>query len=316
MKICLLDAYTSNPGDLSWEAFQSCGELVVYDRTLPHEVLSRAADCEAIITNKVVLSAELMAHLPKLRYIGILATGYNVVDVEEAHRRGIVVCNVPAYSTDSVAQLCFAHLLNITHRVQRHSDLVRAGAWSQSPDFSFCEGRLLELSGKTMGIVGLGNIGMKVAHIALAFGMQVMALTSKSPEKLPSGVRSVSKQQLLQESDVLSLHCPLTESTRHFINADSLSQMKSSAILINLGRGPLVDEFALAEALNTGRLAAAGLDVLSTEPPASNHPLLSARNCYLTPHYAWASLEARSRLISIAAENLRSFLSGQPVNVV
>lgn len=325
MKIVILDAHTANPGDLSWEALSALGELYVYDRSLPSQVVERAADAEIVLTNKSLLDSDTLAQLPRLQYIGVLATGYNVVDLQAAKQAGIVVTNIPAYSTASVAQTVFAHLLNITHQVQRHSDMVHDGAWVNSRDFMFTATTLHELAGKNMGIVGMGNTGLAVARIALAFGMQVLAYTSKSEECLrqllpaeafPGQVRKVSKEQLFAESDVLSLHCPLNKDTAAFVNADSLALMKPSAIVINTGRGPLVDEQALADALNAGRIAAAAVDVLSCEPPKADNPLLAAAHCFITPHYAWATQEARERLIAIAGDNVRAFIEGCPQNRV
>jgi len=319
MNICVLDGYAANPGDLSWQAFDALGTLKVYDRTAPGEIVSRLADTEIALTNKVVISARTMDALPRLKYIGVLATGYNVVDVAAARARGVVVTNIPAYSTDSVAQLVFAFLLNICQQVQLHSDLVHQGRWVSSPDFSFTAAPLVELAGKTMGLVGLGNIGQAVARIALAFGMKVLALTSKTAVQLAaaglSELQAVDAHSLFSQSDVLSLHCPLTEETRSLVNARTLSWMKPTAILINTGRGGLIDEAALAAALADNRLAAAGLDVLSTEPPRADNPLLTAPHCYITPHLAWASVEARRRLIQIAADNVLAFLSGKPINL-
>lgn len=312
-KICILDGFTSNPGDLSWDEICKLGECTVYDRTSPEQLAERAKDAEIVLTNKVVLGLKEIGKLPKLKYIGVLATGYNVVDLKAATERGIVVTNIPAYSTDSVAQMVLAHILNITHHVAEYAAEARAGKWSQCADFCYCNSPIMELAGKTMGIVGLGHTGMATAKIALAFGMKVMALTSKTPESLPKGIEPAPFDRLLTEADILSLHCPLTDNTRHFINRDTLCRMKKTAILINTGRGPLVNEADLAEALNNGIIAAAGVDVLSTEPPAADNPLLSARNCYVTPHIAWATKEARSRLIQIAAENIRQFLAGERI---
>lgn len=312
-KICILDGFTSNPGDLSRDEICKLGECTVYDRTSPEQLAERAKDAEIVLTNKVVLGLKEIGKLPKLKYIGVLATGYNVVDLKAATERGIVVTNIPAYSTDSVAQMVFAHILNITHHVAEYAAEARAGKWSQCDDFCYCNSPIMELAGKTMGIVGLGHTGMATAKIALAFGMKVMALTSKTPESLPKGIEPAPFDRLLTEADILSLHCPLTDNTRHFINRDTLCRMKKTAILINTGRGPLVNEADLAEALNNGTIAAAGVDVLSTEPPAADNPLLSARNCYITPHIAWATKEARSRLIQIAAENIRQFLAGERI---
>jgi len=316
MKIVVLDGYAANPGDVSWEAMQSLGELTVYDRTAPDEVLERVAEADAVLTNKVVITAAMMAQLPALKYIGVLATGYNVVDVKAAREQGIIVTNIPAYSTDSVAQLTFAHILNITHRVGHYASQNRQGRWSSNPDFVYWDTPLIELSGKTMGIVGLGSIGMKVATIARQFGMDVFALTSKNSSDLPQGLQKTTLDGLLAISDVLSLHCPLTDDTYHLIDAKALSKMKPGAILINTGRGPLVDEAAVAKALESGQLMAYGADVMSVEPPQPSNPLLRCPNAYLTPHIAWATFEARQRLMQIAVDNLQCFIDGQPQNVV
>ena len=316
MKITILDGYGMNPGDMSWAPLEELGDLTVYDRTAPEQVLERAAGSEALLTNKTVLTAETLRALPQLRYVGVLATGYNVVDIDAARELGIVVTNIPAYSTDSVVQMVFAHLLAITNRVEHYTDENRRGRWSTNPDFCYWDSPLHELSGKTFGIVGLGNIGMAVSRVARAFGMKVKAYTSKRIEELPDGVSKAGLDELFETSDVVSLHCPLTESTRHLVNADRLAQMKPSAILINTGRGPLVDEKALAEALDSGRIHAAGLDVLSSEPPAADNPLLTARNCFITPHLGWATREARERLLRIAADNLRGFIAGDVRNNV
>lgn len=316
MKITILDGYGMNPGDMSWAPLEELGDLTVYDRTAPEQVLERAAGSEALLTNKTLLTAETLRALPQLRYVGVLATGYNVVDIDAARELGIVVTNIPAYSTDSVVQMVFAHLLAITNRVEHYTDENRRGRWSTNPDFCYWDSPLHELSGKTFGIVGLGNIGMAVSRVARAFGMNVKAYTSKRIEELPDGVSKAGLDELFETSDVVSLHCPLTESTRHLVNADRLAQMKPSAILINTGRGPLVDEKALAEALDSGRIHAAGLDVLSSEPPAADNPLLTARNCFITPHLGWATKEARERLLRIAADNLRGFITGDVRNNV
>ncbi len=312
-KICILDGFTSNPGDLSWDEICKLGECTVYDRTSPEQLAERAKDAEIVLTNKVVLGLKEIGKLPKLKYIGVLATGYNVVDLKAATERGIIVTNIPAYSTDSVAQMVFAHILNITHHVAEYAAEARAGKWSQCADFCYCNSPIMELAGKTMGIVGLGHTGMATAKIALAFGMKVMALTSKTPESLPKGIEPAPFDRLLTEADILSLHCPLTDNTRHFINRDTLCRMKKTAILINTGRGPLINEQDLADALNSGKIYAAGVDVLSTEPPCADNPLLTAKNCYITPHIAWATKEARSRLLQIAAENIRQFLAGERI---
>ena len=324
MEIVILDGYSVTQTDLSWDSLAALPDvqLQVYDRTRPEQTIERCAGATAILTNKVVLSAEVIAALPSLRYIGVLATGYNVVDLEAARARGIVVTNIPAYSTDSVAQLVFAHLLNVTNSVVHYaaanhqSSAEQPSRWSVSPDFFWADTPLTELSGKTFGVYGLGNIGSAVARIAQAFGMRVLAVTSRVPEALPVGVERVEWESLLEEADVLSLHCPLTPSTRGMINKASLARMRSTAILINTGRGPLVDEQAVAEALAENRLAAYCADVISVEPAAPDNPLLSAPRCFLTPHIAWATREARRRLIAIATQNLVAFAEGHPMNVV
>lgn len=293
------------------------GVCVVYDRTSPAELMERAKDAEVLLTNKTVLDAAAIHALPALRYIGVLATGYNIVDIDAARQRGIVVTNIPAYSTDSVAQMVFAHLLNISLRVEHHAEAVRQGRWAACKDFCFWDTPLVELSGKTMGIVGLGHTGMRTARIAQAFGMKVEAWTSKSSLQLPPDIRKAeSLEQLFAQADVLSLHCPLTKDTQGLVNARRLSLMKPTAILVNTSRGPVVDEQALADAPNAGRIYAAGLDVLSSEPPRADNPLLRARNCFITPHIAWASTEARQRLMRIAVDNLHAWLDGKPVNNV
>ena len=314
MKIVILDGFTANPGDLSWAELEALGQVTVYERTLPSETVARAAEADMVLTNKVVVSREVMDQLPHLKYIGVLATGYNVVDIEAAHQRGIIVTNVPAYSTESVAQMVFAHLLTVTNRTEHYAQENRQGRWSRNADFCYWDFSHVELAGKTFGIVGLGNIGRRVAEIALAFGMKVKAVSSKTT--LPAGIEKVSLEALLATADVLSLHCPLTDSTRHLINADTLAKMKSSAILINTGRGPLIDDQAVADALAEGRLAAFCADVLTQEPPLADNPLLKQPNAFITPHIAWASKEARVRLIQVATSNVRAFLSGTPQNVV
>lgn len=316
MKIVILDAYTANPGDLSWEPLKEIGELTVFDRTMPEDTVARAAEAEIVLTNKVILGLKEMEQLPHLKYIGVLGTGYNVVDVDAAHQRGIVVTNVPAYSTESVAQMVFAHLLTVTNRTEHYARQNREGRWTNNPDFCYWDTPLPELYGKTFGIVGLGNIGRRVAQIALAFGMKVQALTSKQADALPEGVKKVELAELLATSDVLSLHCPLTPETRHLINAHTLSQMKSSAILINTGRGPLINDADVAQALAEGRLAAYCADVLTNEPPLADNPLLTQSNAYLTPHIAWATGEARKRLLAVAIENVRAFVQQHPQNMV
>ncbi len=318
MKIVVLDGYTVSRDDVSWQGWDDLGELRVYERTRADEVVRRLTGVEIALTNKVVVSGDEMEQLPQLRYIGVLATGHNVVDLEAASSRGIVVTNIPAYSTMSVAQMVFAHLLNITNGVATHAASVRAGEWQRADDFCYCLTTLQELEGRTLAIVGLGNIGMAVARMARAFGMRVVAYSSKSAEAL--GREGMEKVETLEElfvrADVLSLHCPLTPDTRHMVNARRLALMKPTAIVINTGRGALVDEGALADALNTGRVGAAALDVLEQEPPVDGSPLIGARNCHITPHIAWATLEARKRLMATALDNVRAFMMGKPINQV
>lgn len=317
MKIVILDGYTLNPGDLSWEPLKELGEVIVYERTAPKDVSKRAEGAEVVFTNKVVLDEAVLEKLPSLKYIGVLATGYNVVDVEAAARKGIVVTNIPAYSTSSVAQMAFAHILNIVQRVGYYAQEVSNGKWSRQADFSFWDAPLHELEGKKMGIIGFGNTGRATARIAVGFGLDVYAYTSKSAMELPADVHKCpSMDELFRKCDIVSLHCPLTETTRELVDARKLDLMKSSAILINTGRGGLVNEQDLADALNSGKIAAAGLDVLSSEPPRADNPLLKARNCFITPHQAWATKEARVRLMQLAVNNLKAFLEGKPVNVV
>lgn len=317
MKIVILDGYTLNPGDLSWEPLKELGEVIVYERTAPKDVSKRAEGAEVVFTNKVVLDEAVLEKLPSLKYIGVLATGYNVVDVEAAARKGIVVTNIPAYSTSSVAQMAFAHILNIVQRVGYYAQEVSNGKWSRQADFSFWDAPLHELEGKKMGIIGFGNTGRATARIAVGFGLDVYAYTSKSAMELPADVHKCpSMDELFRKCDIVSLHCPLTETTRELVDARKLDLMKPSAILINTGRGGLVNEQDLADALNSGKIAAAGLDVLSSEPPRADNPLLKARNCFITPHQAWATKEARVRLMQLAVNNLKAFLEGKPVNVV
>ena len=316
MHIVVLDGYAANPGDLSWEEMKQLGECTIYDRTSPEEVQERAQGAEILLTNKTVLNAETINALPSLRYIGVLATGYNIVDTEAARVHGVTVTNIPAYSTDSVAQMVFAHLLNICQQVQHHSEEVHKGRWSSNPDFCFWDTPLIELRGKKMGIVGLGHTGSRTARIAISFGMEVYAYTSKSAFQLPHEIKKMEMDELFAECDIISLHCPLTPDTREMVNVYRLSLMKPTAILINTGRGPLVNEQDLADALNSGRIYAAGLDVLSQEPPRADNPLLTARNCYITPHIAWASTAARERLMQIAVENVKAFIEGKAINVV
>lgn len=316
MKIVVLDGYGLNPGDLSWDAVSQLGELTVYDRTSSEEIIARSAGAEAILTNKTVITAEIMEALPDLKYIGVLATGYNVVNIDAAREKGIVVTNIPAYSTPSVAQMVFAHILNIAQQVQHHSEEVRKGRWTNNADFCFWDTPLIELREKKIGLVGLGHTGYNTARIAIGFGMQVTAYTSKSSLQLPPEIKKRTLDELFSECDIVSLHCPLTDETKELVNAERLRLMKPTAILINTGRGPLVNEQDLADALNAGKLYAAGLDVLSSEPPKADNPLLTARNCYITPHIAWASWEARTRLMDILVENIKAFQAGKPVNNV
>lgn len=316
MKIVILDGYTTNPGDLSWDELKEYGDLTVYPRTAPENIVERAKDAEIVLTNKVLLNAECLHQLPKLKYIGVLATGYNIVDVEQAARQDIVVTNIPAYSTDSVAQMTFALILNMTNRVAHYANKNRMGRWSNNQDFCYWDTSLHELSGKALGIVGLGHIGNKVAHLALDFGMDVFAYTSKNSADLPEGIRKTTLDGLFAVSDILTLHCPLTENTRDFINRDSLAKMKDGSILINTSRGPLVNEVDVAEALQSGKLLYYGADVMCQEPPAADNPLLLQKNAFITPHIAWATSEARMRLIEICVANVKAFTDGMAVNVV
>ena len=316
MKIVVLDGRTVNQGDLTWNDLQALGECIVYESTTSAEIVPHCSDADIVLTNKVPFSKETLAQLPLLKYIGVLATGYNIVDIAAASRQGVVVTNIPSYSTNSVVQSVFAHLLNITNQVAHYTDEVRSGAWVQSRDFCFWNTPLIELADKTMGIVGLGHIGARVAEVAHALEMKVIAFTSKQQNELPNYITPVDKEALFRQSDVVTLHCPLTAATKAFVNDEALRWMKPTAILINTGRGPLIDEQAVADALNSDRLFAAGVDVLSVEPPTAGNPLLSAKHCYFTPHIAWATKEARVRLMRIAVENIRAFQNGAPINVV
>lgn len=315
MKIVVLDGYTLNPGDLSWDGIKKLGDCTIYDRTPPEKTVERAQNAEAVFTNKVVFNREVIGQLPDIRFIGVLATGYNVVDLEAATEAGIVVTNIPAYSTASVAQMVFSHMLHIVQNVSKHADSVKKGEWANSIDFSYHLTPQTELAGKALGIIGFGQIGQAVAKIALAFGMNVI-FHNRSKKETNLDARQVDLDTLLAESDFISINCPLTDENAGFINKAAISKMKTSAILINTGRGALINEEDLAEALNNGRIAGAGLDVLSTEPPSPDNPLLSAKNCNITPHIAWATTEARERLMKIAAENLKAFLEGKPQNKV
>ena len=315
-RIVVLDGYTLNPGDLSWEGLEALGSCTVYDRSAPEETVARAEGAEIVITNKTELSAEVISRLADLKYIGVLATGYNVVDIEAARSRGILVANVPAYSTMSVAQMVFAHLLNLAVHVGRHAQTVSGGKWSSCPDFCYWDTPLIELAGLTMGIVGFGRIGRAAANAALAFGMKVIAYDIAAPADMPEGCRLVELDDLFRESDVVSLHCPLTSENKGIVNEQRLAMMKDTAFMINTSRGPLVDERALAQALNSGQIAGAGLDVLTSEPPEKDNPLLGAKNCFITPHISWASGAARARLLKAAIENVAAFIAGKPQNIV
>lgn len=317
MKVVIYDGYASSPGDLSWDDWYELGDVTIYDRTAPEEVVERSRDADAVLTNKVELTSAIMDQLPQLRYIGVLATGYNVVDIGAATRHGIVVTNIPAYSMMSVSQMVFAHLLNIVNNVGGHAKSVRAGEWTVASDFSYMISPQYELAGKTMGIVGLGNIGTQTAKIAMEFGMNVLAYTSKRADAIPSGVtRADSIDDVFRSSDVITLHCPLTENTADMVCERTLALMKPTGILINTGRGGLVDEDALADALRGHRIMAAALDVLKEEPPRHGSPLIGLTNCYITPHIAWATIEARKRLLRIALDNVRAFIAGKPQNKV
>lgn len=316
MRIVILDGYCLNPGDLSWNDFEELGSCTVYDRTKPAEVLERAKDAEVLITNKTVITAEMIKQLPLLRYVGVLATGYNVVDVETAHSYGVTVTNIPAYGTESVVQMVFAHILNILHAIPRYTEQNRRGVWTEKGDFCYWDTPLSELSGKKIGIVGLGNIGRAVARVAKVFGMTIYVCTSGNLLRMPAGTVKAELEVLFRECDIVTLHCPLRANNAGMVNASLLKLMKPTAILINTARGQLVNEQDLADALNAGTLRGAGLDVLSSEPPAPDNPLLRARNCFITPHIAWATYEARERLMRQAVVNLKQFLKGTPVNVV
>ena len=315
MEIVILDGYTLNPGDLSWEGVKNLGNCTFYDRTPPELTVERAKEADAVFTNKVVLNKEVIEQLPQLKYIGVLATGYNVIDMEAARAAGITVTNIPAYSTASVAQMVFSHILNFAQNVAVHSKSVSEGEWAENMDFSYWETPQMELAGKTIGIIGFGQIGQAVANIALAFGMKII-FNNRSQKETALDARQVDLETLLAESDFISINCPLTEENKGFINKETIEKMKPEVFLVNTGRGPLINEQDLADALNNGRIAGAGLDVLSTEPPSEDNPLPKAKNCSITPHIAWATFEARNRLMQIATENLKAFLDGNPQNVV
>lgn len=308
-KIVVLDSYTLTGEDLTWGELKKIADVTVYDRTKPEDTVARCTGADMVLTNKVIIDDTIMEQLPQMKYIGILATGMNVVDLEAAAHRGIAVTNIPAYSTASVAQMVFAHLLNITQRVDHYSNQVHEGKWGANADFSMRDTPLIELAGKTIGLVGLGNTGMATAQIANAFGMKVIAVTSKS--ELPGWIESVSKEEMFKRADVVSLHCPLVPDTEKIINAQTLGLMKKTAIVINCGRGGLVDEDALAEALTRGEIMAAGIDVMRQEPPRDGSPLIGCKNCYVTPHIAWATKEARERLMEIAVKNCKAFIEGK-----
>jgi len=316
MQIVVLDGHTLNPGDLSWAGLHELGQCQIHDRTSPDDIVQRAQEAEIVLTNKTQLSKETIAQLPKLRYIGVLATGYNVVDVEAASQQNICLTNIPAYGTVSVAQMVFAHLLNLTQHVAEHGQSVQAGDWSRSRDFCYWNFPLVELAGLTMGIIGLGRIGQTTARLALDFGMKVIYFDVEKSITPQLDAQAVDLDTLFKESDVVSLHCPLTDSNYRLVNEQRLQLMKPTAFLINTSRGPLIDEKALADALNTGKIAGAGLDVLSQEPPEADNPLLKAKNCYITPHIAWATKAARQRLMDIAVANIRAFVNGRPQNAV
>ncbi|GAB4042700.1 D-2-hydroxyacid dehydrogenase [Spirosoma litoris] len=317
MKIVVLDGYTLNPGDLSWEGLEKLGDLTVYDRTPADQVVERAKDAEIIFTNKTPLGEDLLTQLPTLKFIGVLATGYNIINTEVAKQRGVVVCNVPGYGTTSVVQLTFALLLELTQQVKHHSDAVREGRWARSIDWCFWDYPLVELAGKTIGIIGFGSIGEKVGDIATAFGMNIIgSKRHHTDQSHRTNFRWADVPELLAQSDVVSIHCPLTPETQGLINKENLALMKPTAFLLNTSRGPIVVDQDLADALNTGVIAGAGIDVLSKEPPAADNPLFTAKNCLITPHIAWATIEARTRLMDITVQNLTAFLEGKPVNVV
>ena len=317
MKIVVLDGYTLNPGDMSWDEMGLLGELVVYDRTPADKINERIDNAEIVLTNKVILTKEILEQTPSIKYIGVMATGYNVVDIQYARERGIIVTNVPAYSTDSVAQMVFAFILEFCHHVGEHNRAVQEGKWAKNIDFSFWDYPLIEIKNKTLGIIGFGAIGQKVAKIAEVFGMKVLfhSRTIK-PGLETDNMKSVTLEKVLAESDFITLHCPLTEQTKGLINKDTIAGMKNGAFLINTSRGPVIDENDVAQALNVGKLTGLGTDVVSIEPIQAENPLLNAKNCIITPHFAWATKEARERLLNTLIKNIDSFIKGTPVNVV
>lgn len=315
MKIVVLDGYTLNPGDLSWEGIKQLGDCTIYDRTPAEKTVERSKEAQAVFTNKVAFDREIIAQLPDLKFIGVLATGVNVIDIEAAKKAGITVSNIPAYSTDSVAQMVFSHILHFVQNVSVHAESVKNDEWTNSIDFTYRKTPQVELAGKTLGIIGFGQIGQAVARIGLAFGMNVI-FNNRSKKETSLDARQVDLNTLLSESDFVSINCPLTADNKEFFDKKAIEKMKPTAFVVNTGRGPLINENDLAEALNSERIAGAGLDVLSTEPPKPDNPLIHAKNCAITPHIAWATFEARSRLMDIATENLKSFLNGTPKNVV
>ena len=316
MNITVLDGYTLNPGDLSWEPLKALGNVTIYDRTALDQIESRLQDTEIVLTNKTPLSGKLIKSLPKLKYIGVLATGYNVVDIDAAREKNIPVTNIPTYGTESVAQMVFAHILNLTQHIGEHAQTVRDKKWCNNTDFCYWDFPLIELQNLKIGIIGFGRIGRATAKIAVAFGMDVLAYDAYDQKNIPDGVTMTSLDTLFSESDMVSLHCPMTAENMGMINTDRLSQMKSTAFLINTSRGPLINEQDLSDALNSGKIAGAGLDVLEKEPANPGNPLLTAKNCYITPHISWATKSARSRLMATAVENVNNYLKGSTQNVV
>ena len=316
MKITVLDGYGLNPGDMSWDELKALGDVEIFDRTPREQVVERAKDSEIILTNKVKIDDEIMSQLPQLMYVGVLATGYNVVDVKAANKRGIIVTNVPKYSTDSVAQMTFAHILTISNRVEHYAIENRKGRWSNNPDFCYWDTPLVDLTGKTLGIVGLGHIGLRVAAIAKQFGMDVFAYTSKTAAELPLGIQKTTLEGLYAVSDILTLHCPLTDETRELINARSIAKMKKGIVIINTGRGQLINEHDVAEALKSRYICGYGPDVMSEEPPKEDNELLLQPNAFITPHIAWASMDSRIRLMNQTVKNIKAFMNGRPINVV
>ena len=316
MKIVILDGYTLNPGDISWDGFETLGDFTMYERTSLDKIIEHSENAEIILTNKTVINKDTIEQLPNLKYIGVLATGYNIVDVKAANDKNIIITNIPSYGTSSVAQMVFALLLELTQNVGYHSNSVSKGKWSKSEDWCYWDKPLIELDGLTFGIIGFGRIGKVAAKIANAFGMKVIANDAVTIESPPDWVKIVDQETIFRESDVVSLHCPLTSANKHFVNSEKISLMKRGALLINTSRGLLINEGDLAHALNSERISGAGLDVLSKEPPDGTNPLLTAKNCIITPHIAWATKSARQRLMNIAVRNLKSYLNGNPLNVI